>query len=318
MPRSQRRFCRASRMRHWPTSRSASRCPRPGPRRRSAFRRRTRSSCCRRRSGGEKVKWIVLDDASDTTRAVTNTRKLISEDKVDVIIGSTVTPNSLAMVDVVADGETPMISMAASARIVDPTNPKTRWVFKVPQNDSLMADAIADAHEGERREDARLHRLQRRLRRELARRDQALGADGRHQGRRRRKIQPQRCVGDRAGAEARRGQSGRDPDRRVRHARARRRRRSSSRAATRARSTRRTASPIPISCASAAPTATARSCRSGRCSCSSSCRNRIRSRRSRRSTSRNTKRNTARTRARRSAAMPTTRSCCCPMRSPKR
>ena len=93
--------------------------------------------------GGEKIKWIVLDDGSDTTRAVTNTRKLISEDKVDVVIGSTVTPNSLAMVDVVAEAETPMISMAASARIVDPTNPKTKWVFKVPQNDSLMADAIA-------------------------------------------------------------------------------------------------------------------------------------------------------------------------------
>jgi branched-chain amino acid transport system substrate-binding protein len=92
---------------------------------------------------GEKVNWIILDDASDTTKAVTNTRKLISEDKVDVIIGSTITPNSLAMIDVVADAETPMISMAASARIVDPTNPKTRWVFKVPQNDSLMADAIA-------------------------------------------------------------------------------------------------------------------------------------------------------------------------------
>ena len=93
--------------------------------------------------GGEKIKWIVLDDASDTTRAVTNTRKLISEDKVDVIVGSTVTPNSLAMVDIVADAETPMVSMAASARIVDPTNPKTRWVFKTPQSDSLMADAIA-------------------------------------------------------------------------------------------------------------------------------------------------------------------------------
>ena len=93
--------------------------------------------------GSEKIKWIVLDDGSDTTRAVTNARKLISEDKVDVVIGSTVTPNSLAMVDVVAEAETPMISMAASARIVDPTNPKTKWVFKVPQNDSLMADAIA-------------------------------------------------------------------------------------------------------------------------------------------------------------------------------
>lgn len=92
---------------------------------------------------GEKIRWIVLDDASDTTRAVTNTRKLISEDKVDVVVGSTVTPNSLAMIDVVADAETPMISMAASSRIIDPTNPKTRWVFKTPQNDSLMADAIA-------------------------------------------------------------------------------------------------------------------------------------------------------------------------------
>src|ERR1700750_1917525 len=51
--------------------------------------------------GGEKINWIVLDDGSDTTRAVTNTRKLISENKVDVVIGSTVTPNSLAMVDVV-------------------------------------------------------------------------------------------------------------------------------------------------------------------------------------------------------------------------
>jgi branched-chain amino acid transport system substrate-binding protein len=93
--------------------------------------------------GGEKINWIVLDDGSDTTKAVTNTRKLISENKVDVIIGSTVTPNSLAMVDVVAEAETPMISMAASSRIVDPANPKTKWVFKTPQNDSLMADAIA-------------------------------------------------------------------------------------------------------------------------------------------------------------------------------
>jgi branched-chain amino acid transport system substrate-binding protein len=92
---------------------------------------------------GQKVNWIVLDDASDTTKAVTNTKKLITEDKVDVVVGSTITPNSLAMVDVAAAAETPMISMAASARIVDPGNPKTKWIFKTPQNDALMADAIA-------------------------------------------------------------------------------------------------------------------------------------------------------------------------------
>ena len=92
---------------------------------------------------GQKINWIVLDDASDTTKAVTNIRKLIAEDKVDVVVGSTITPNSLAMIDVAADSETPMVSMAASARIVDPGNPKTRWVFKTPQNDALMADAVA-------------------------------------------------------------------------------------------------------------------------------------------------------------------------------
>jgi len=47
------------------------------------------------------------------------------------------------MVDIVADAETPMIAMAASGRIVDPANPKVKWVFKTPQSDSLMADAIA-------------------------------------------------------------------------------------------------------------------------------------------------------------------------------
>ena len=93
--------------------------------------------------GGQKVNFIVLDDRSDTTEAVKNIRKLISEDKVDAVIGSTITPNSLAMRDVAAEAEVPMISMAASALIVNPADAKTKWIFKTPQNDSLMADAIA-------------------------------------------------------------------------------------------------------------------------------------------------------------------------------
>ena len=93
--------------------------------------------------GGQKVNYIVLDDASDTTAAVTNTRKLINEHKVDVMLGSTTTPNSLAMLDVVVEAQTPMISMAASARIVEPQDAKKRWVFKTPQNDIMMSLAIA-------------------------------------------------------------------------------------------------------------------------------------------------------------------------------
>ncbi len=93
---------------------------------------------------GEKVNYILLDDASDTTTAVKNTRKLLTEDKVDVIIGSTITPNSLAMVDIAAEAETPMISMAASARIVEPVDAKRRWIFKTPQNDVQMSTAITE------------------------------------------------------------------------------------------------------------------------------------------------------------------------------
>ena len=93
---------------------------------------------------GQKVNYIILDDASDTTTAVKNTRKLISENKVDVVIGSTITPNSLAMIDIAAEGETPMISMAASSRIVDAANPRVKWVFKTPQNDIQMSTAIVE------------------------------------------------------------------------------------------------------------------------------------------------------------------------------
>jgi branched-chain amino acid transport system substrate-binding protein len=91
---------------------------------------------------GKTVEYIVLDDATDSTTAVRNTRKLTSEDKVDLIIGSTVVPNSLAMIDVAAESETPMISMAAGAVIVEPMDAKRRWVFKTPQNDSHMGTAI--------------------------------------------------------------------------------------------------------------------------------------------------------------------------------
>ena len=93
-------------------------------------------------NGGQKVNYIVLDDASDTTAAVSNTRKLITEHKVDVVVGSTVTPNSLAMIDAVSEASTPMISVAASARIVEPVDAKKKWVFKTPQNDIMMALAI--------------------------------------------------------------------------------------------------------------------------------------------------------------------------------
>jgi branched-chain amino acid transport system substrate-binding protein len=96
---------------------------------------------------GQKIDWIVLDDATDTTQAVKNMRKFVTEDKVDVVIGTSVTPGSLAMVDVAGETKTPMISVAASVKIVDPVEGARKWAFKTPQNDALMAGALADAME---------------------------------------------------------------------------------------------------------------------------------------------------------------------------
>ena len=93
--------------------------------------------------GGQAVEYIVLDDGADSTRAVANARKLIDENKVDALVGSSTTPASLAMIDVAAEKQVPMISLAASARLILPMDAQRRWVFKTPQNDSLMADAIA-------------------------------------------------------------------------------------------------------------------------------------------------------------------------------
>lgn len=93
--------------------------------------------------GGQPVEWIVLDDAGDATRAVANARKLTDESNVDALIGSSVTPASLALIDVAAEKKVPLISLAASSRLIEPMDAQRHWVFKTPQNDSLMADAIA-------------------------------------------------------------------------------------------------------------------------------------------------------------------------------
>lgn len=95
--------------------------------------------------GGEQVTYIVLDDATDTTQAVKNIRKFTSDDNVDVVLGTSVTPASLAMSDVAAETGTPMISVAANAKLVEPVDGPRKWVFKTPQNDALMATALADA-----------------------------------------------------------------------------------------------------------------------------------------------------------------------------
>ena len=88
--------------------------------------------------GGQKVNYIVLDDATDPTAASKNARKLVSEDKVDVIIGASTTPTSTAVLEVAAETKTPQIAMAPFAPAAD----KAAWVFQTPQDFGIMANAI--------------------------------------------------------------------------------------------------------------------------------------------------------------------------------
>jgi len=90
---------------------------------------------------GQKIEFLVLDDATDTTTARRHMEKLTSEDKVDVVIGPSTSPAALAIIEVAATSRTPTIALAASGRIVLPMDEQKRWMFKMPYNDSITAEA---------------------------------------------------------------------------------------------------------------------------------------------------------------------------------
>ncbi|MBI2307125.1 MAG: ABC transporter substrate-binding protein [Rhodocyclales bacterium] len=92
--------------------------------------------------GGHKVEYVVLDDASDPTNAVTSVKKLLTEHKVDALIGPTTTPAALAMLDFVAEAKTPLLTTVGSSSLVQPMDEKRKWVFKTTQNDDLIAEAV--------------------------------------------------------------------------------------------------------------------------------------------------------------------------------
>ncbi len=90
--------------------------------------------------GGEKVRYIVLDDATDPSSAVKNARKLITEDKVDVLIGSTSVPTATAVVEVASELKTPQIALSPVAA---PPN-KLEWTFPIPQPVPVMMEVVVE------------------------------------------------------------------------------------------------------------------------------------------------------------------------------
>ncbi len=87
---------------------------------------------------GRKIQLIVLDDGSDPTTAGRNARKLVEEDKVDVLMGTSGGPAAIAMAQVGRDAKVPMIGLTP-IQLDAAENP---WVFTVAQPTQLMIDAV--------------------------------------------------------------------------------------------------------------------------------------------------------------------------------
>ena len=94
--------------------------------------------------GGQKVKVTVLNDNSDPTTAAKNATKLITEDGVDVIVGPSITPTSLTVVELAGQNKVPMISLAGGGAIVLPQEGPRKWSFKLSPTEPISVNMVLD------------------------------------------------------------------------------------------------------------------------------------------------------------------------------
>jgi len=88
--------------------------------------------------GGEKIKLVVFDDASDTTGALKDTQRLITENHVDILLGSSGVPAAMAMAGPATENKVVQLAFAP----VELPPGKGDWTFNLPQPVSKMADAL--------------------------------------------------------------------------------------------------------------------------------------------------------------------------------
>jgi branched-chain amino acid transport system substrate-binding protein len=88
--------------------------------------------------GGEKVQLIFLDDTSDPSTAVKNAQKLISDDNIDILIGSSNSPASQAMAAVTSKAGVQQVSLAPAGYAAD----KNAWLIAMPQPADIWAKAL--------------------------------------------------------------------------------------------------------------------------------------------------------------------------------
>jgi len=91
---------------------------------------------------GRQLQATILDDESNATTAVNNTRKLLDQHVV-AIIGSSLTQTSLAMIPLATAAKIPMISLASSSQVIQPIADR-QWIFKMPITDFHVAQVMQE------------------------------------------------------------------------------------------------------------------------------------------------------------------------------
>src|SRR3990167_7290641 len=95
--------------------------------------------------GNTPIEYITYDDASDPTQSVTLAKKLLTEYKIDALIGPSGSPNAMGMLQVMAEAQTPMLAPVGTAAVVLPMDDKKRWVYKTHPNDDVISDGLVAA-----------------------------------------------------------------------------------------------------------------------------------------------------------------------------
>ncbi|CAN5459689.1 ABC transporter substrate-binding protein [soil metagenome] len=90
--------------------------------------------------GGEKINLIILDDATDPTNGTKIAKRFVTDDKVDIIVGSVATPVAIPIADVAAESHTVQLSLSPI-----PLPPgKDGWTFRMPQSNAVMSHAMVN------------------------------------------------------------------------------------------------------------------------------------------------------------------------------
>ncbi|HEY1436559.1 MAG TPA: ABC transporter substrate-binding protein [Casimicrobiaceae bacterium] len=88
---------------------------------------------------GHKLQLIVYDDSGDADKARTFAKRLIEQDKVDVIVGGSTTGATMAVIPLAEQAQIPFVSLAGAVVIVEPVK---KWVFKTPHTDRMACEKI--------------------------------------------------------------------------------------------------------------------------------------------------------------------------------